>query len=159
MCILGRLGEEGRLSSLLRCLAAPAPSLAKTGEQGREVESLSTSVPLVLARACGTGLLRLPENPVWGPFSLAGLGEARGELGLLYSLIPSGNSLKSGQMTRESWALPAGDLDLDLGLALPRDLLQPEEDWGGRGRDLVWWLAGLSILSLCSSGLYILSVV
>ena len=43
-----------------------------------------------------------------------------GELGLLYSLIPSGNSLKSGQMTRDSWALP-GDLERDLGFGLERE--------------------------------------
>ena len=39
---------------------------------------------------------------------------------MLYSLIPSGNSLKSGQMTRESWVLP-GDLERDLGLVLVRE--------------------------------------
>ena len=158
MCILGRLGEEGRLSSLLRCLGPAAPSLVKTGEQGREAESLRTSVPLVLARAWGSGLLRFPVNPNW-PFSLVGLGEARGELGLLYSLIPSGNSLKSGQITRDSWDRPAGDFDRDLGFGLDRDLFQDDaEDWG-LGRDLVWCPAGLSSLSLWSSGLYILSIV
>ena len=48
-----------------------------------------------------------------------GRGEARGELGLLYSLIPSGNSLKSGQMTRDRWDLAAGDLERERGF--PRD--------------------------------------
>ena len=64
-------------------------------------------MPRVLARACGLGEDIVLENANW-LFSLGpgmgdiGRGEARGELGLLYSLIPSGNSLKSGQMTRES---------------------------------------------------------
>ena len=70
------------------------------------------------------------ENMNCWPFSLwpgmgdLGRGEARGEPGLLYSLIPSGNSLKSGQMTRESWDLPAGDLERDLGFPRGRDLFQ-----------------------------------
>ena len=127
MWILGRLGEEGRLSSLLRFRAPPAPRRAKTGEQGREAESLRTSVPRVLARACGLGEERVLLNTNC-PFSLPpgppgmgdlGRGEARGELGLLYSLIPSGNSLKSGQMTRDSWDLAAGDLERERGF--PRD--------------------------------------
>ena len=66
-------------------------------------------------------------NPNW-PFILLGLGEARGELGLLYSLIPSGNSLKSGQITRDSWDRPAGDFDRDLGFGLVRDLFQAEAE-------------------------------
>ena len=57
-----------------------------------------------------------------------GRGEARGEAGLLYSLIPSGNSLKSGQMTRESWDRAAGDLERDLGFPLGRDLFQVEAE-------------------------------
>ena len=163
MCILGRLGEEGRLSSLLRCRAPPAPSRANTGEQGREAESLRTSVPRVLARACGLGEAIVLVNPNW-LFSL-GRGEARGEVGLLYSRIPSGNSLKSGQMTRDSWDRPAGDLERERGLPLVRDLLEPqaeaeEVDWG-RGRERVWWLEGLSsslAWSLCRTGLYIFSL-
>ena len=163
MCILGRLGEEGRLSSLLRCRAPPAPRRANTGEQGREAESLRTSVPRVLARACGLGEDIVLVNPNW-LFSL-GRGEARGEVGLLYSRIPSGNSLKSGQMTRDSWDLPAGDLERERGLPLVRDLLEPqaeaeEADWG-RGRERVWWLVGLSsslAWSLCRTGLYIFSL-
>ena len=134
MCILGRLGEEGRLSSLLRCLAPPAPRRANTGEQGREAESLRTSVPRVLARACGLGEdIMVLLNPNW-PFSLwpgmgdMGRGEGRGEAGLLYSLIPSGNSLKSGQMTRESWDRAAGDLERDLGFPRGRDLFQAEAE-------------------------------
>ena len=108
MWIRGRLGEEGKLSSLLRWRPPPAPSRANTGEQGSEAESLSTSVPRVRARACGLGEdIMVLLNTNW-PFSLwpgmgdIGRGEANGEPGLLYSLIPSGNSLKSGQMTRES---------------------------------------------------------
>ena len=66
-------------------------------------------------------------NPNW-PFILLGLGEARGEPGLLYSLIPSGNSLKSGQITRDSWDRPAGDFDRDLGFGLVRDLFQAEAE-------------------------------
>ena len=74
-------------------------------------------MPRVLARACGLGedIVLLKTN--W-PFSLApgmgdiGRGEARGEPGLLYSLIPSGNSLKSGQMT-DTGGIVVDTLDTD----------------------------------------------
>ena len=90
-------------------------------------------------------------------------GEGQGELALLlYSLIPSGYSWKSGQMTRDSWGRP-GDLDLDLFLyfGLVNDLLHAagdvEDDDEGLGSERVC-VAGIGPItrSLCSSGLYII---
>ena len=67
-----------------------------------------------------------------------------GEFGLLYSRIPSGYSMNSGHITKESWGLP-GDLDLDLLVGLVRDLFHPLE-WGlGKVRG---WLRGLGCRSL-----------
>lgn len=68
-----------------------------------------------------------------------------GEFGLLYSLMPSGYSIKSGHITNDSWGLP-GDLDLDLFAGLVSDLFQPLE-WG-LGSVRGWWLRGLGCRSL-----------
>ena len=73
-----------------------------------------------------------------------------GELGLLYSRMPSGYSINSGHITKESCGLP-GDLDLDLLAGLVRDLFHPLECGLGKVRG---WLRGLGWRSLCSSGLY-----
>ena len=83
--------------------------------------------------------------------------------------MPSGYSWKSGQMTRLSWDLetrPPGLRDLDLCLALVRDLVQfagPEADaraWcPGLGSDFVW-LTGMGAMarSLWRTGLYIVTM-
>ena len=171
----GRFGELGKLSSRdTGENLAPAPSLANTGEQGREAESRRTSVPLVLASACGTGAWppRWPLNIgnwVLGPRPI---GEAVREPGPGlggYSLMPSGYSWKSGQMTRLSWDLetrPPGLRDLDLCLARVRDLVQfagPEAEaraWcPGLGSDFVWLTGtGAMARSLWRTGLYIVTM-